>query len=200
MSRPSYLRRVLLLFLGVVGFTVVANLGVWAFSTYGWRSYRIPASSMEMTILKGDHIYVDKRTYRSREPRRGELVVHVIPGREEEGTVEKVARVVAVPGDRVEILDKGLLINGQPQDEPYAIHQDPLLMPPSLGRDHFGPFVVLPGQYFMLGDNRDYSLDSRFHGPVERSLVTGGPRMWVYWSYDEDKGQVRWDRLGRTLH
>jgi signal peptidase I len=200
MSQPSYLRRVLFLFLGVVGFVILANLAVWAFSAYGFRSYEIVASSMETTILKGEQVYVDKRTYRSREPRRGELVVHLIPGRDER--IEKVARVVAVPGDRVEIADKTLLLNGQPQDEPYAIHQDPFIMPgsPQIVRDNFGPFVVPSGHYFMLGDNRDYSLDSRFHGPVERSLITGGPRMWIYWSRDEEKGQTRWDRIGRTLH
>jgi len=191
------LRRGLLLVLLVVGFPILALTALWAFSTYAFRSYEIPAGSMEPTILKGDHIYVDKATYRRREPRRGELVVHIIPG--EQGRVEKVSRVVAVPGDRVEIQEKKLLLDGQPQEEPYAVNLDPYLMPSEMPRDFFGPFVVPPEHYFMLGDNRDQSLDSRFFGPIERSQITGGPRMWVYWSKDKEKGQIRWDRIGRSL-
>lgn len=193
----TVLRRGLLLLLLVVGFSILSLTALWAFSTYAFRSYKIPAASMEPTILKGDHIYVDKGTYRRREPRRGELVVHIIPG--EQGRVEKVSRVVAVPGDRVEILEKKLLLNGQPQEESYAVNQDPYFMPSRLPRDFFGPFVVPPDHYFTLGDNRDYSLDSRFYGPVEWSQITGGPGMWVYWSLDEESGQVRWNRIGQVL-
>lgn len=191
-------RRVLLLLLAVAGLTILAHLGLWAFTTYGYQSYKIPTISMEPTMLPGDHIYVDKRTFRSREPRRGELVVYLMPGQEKR--IEKVARVVAVPGDRVEIQDKKLLLNGQLQDEPYAVHRDPGIMPAfGMPRDDFGPFVVPPGHYFTLGDNRDYSHDGRFYGPVERSRITGGPGMWVYWSYDPQSRKARWDRVGKSL-
>lgn len=185
-----------LLLLALVPFAAFAAL--WTFKTYGFQSYKIPAASMEPTILRGDHVYVDKWTFRGREPRRGELIVHFIP--RERGRIEKVARVVAVPGDRVEIREKKLFLNGQPQEEPYAVHLDSFLLPPYVTRDFYGPFVVPPDHYFTLGDNRDQSLDSRFLGPIERSQITGGPRMWVYWSYDEENGRVRWDRMGRSLH
>lgn len=191
------MKRLRLLFL-VVGVPLLAFAALWGVKTYVLQSYKIPAESMEPTILKGDYIYVDKGTFRRREPRRGELIVHLLTG--EQGTIEKLARVVAVPGDRVDIRDKKLFINGQPQEEPYAEHRDSYLMPPRVPRDTFGPFVVPPDHYFALGDNRDYSFDSRFYGPIERSQITGGPRMWVYWSFDEEKGQVRWGRTGRSLH
>ena len=163
------------------------------------QSFAIPSGSMEPTILPGDHLYVDKWTFRRRAPRRGDLAVF-------RSTQDPAAlltqRVIAVPGDRVEIVAKRLHVNGRAKDEPYAVHRDLTIYSPGPGasdqgvrRDNFGPLTLAEGQFFVMGDNRDASLDSRFYGPVPRDHFVGGPRMVVYWSRPAG-GPTRWYRIG----
>ncbi|HYN21711.1 MAG TPA: signal peptidase I [Thermoanaerobaculia bacterium] len=193
-------RRVLWLVVMSVALWFLLVGGLSGLRTYVVQSYKIPSGSMEPTILVGDHVMVDKRTYRVRAPKRGELAVFRFP---EDPSREFVSRVVAVPGDTLEIRDKALFLAGKPVEEPFAVHIDPFIIPRSTERfatrDNFGPLTIPPDHYFVMGDNRDNAFDSRFWGPVERSLFTGGPGMWIYWSWDAEKRATRWDRAGRSL-
>jgi signal peptidase I len=98
-------------------------------------------------------------------------------------------RVVAVGGDTVEIRSKRLFVNGREVAEPYVVHLDPTIYPatpvlpePYRSRDHFGPLQVPAGTYFVLGDNRDRSSDSRYWGVVPRELVRGQVKILFSWS------------------
>jgi signal peptidase I len=151
-----------------------------------FQAFKIPSGSMEDNLLVGDHIVVNKFIYGPawpgplsklvplRDVRRGDIIVFRYPRDPE---TDFVKRVVGLPGDTITIRDKKVSIDGTPLDEPYA-----LFMPDRV-RDNFGPFVVPPGQYFAMGDNRDNSNDSRFWGTVPRGNIKGRAFM-VYWSFD----------------
>lgn len=149
---------------------------------------------MEPAVIVGDHLLVNKWIYSSnpmtllaqREVRRGDIVVFRSP---EDPRRDFVKRCIGLPGDRVELVDKQLRINGMAQDESsYVFHSDPRTYPraPFLPdalrlRDNFGVFSVPSASYFCLGDNRENSDDSRFWGVVPASAIKGRA-LAVYWS------------------
>ena len=161
------------------------------------EAFKLPSSSMEPTLLRGDHILVDKRGVNFA---RGDLVIFEFPP--DQGKAHPrdfIKRIVGLPGDQIEIRDKQLLVNGQPMEEPYAVHHDTETVPAVASpRDFFGPVEVLQGSYFMLGDNRDYSYDSRFWGTVTKGKIKGRV-LNIYWSWDGQEHRVRWDRIGREI-
>jgi signal peptidase I len=137
------------------------------------RSYRVPQGAMEPTIHAGEHVL----TRRTTAVQRRDVITFRYPL---EPNVMFVKRVVAMPGEIVEIRDKQLYINGAKIEEPYVQHDDvqtfsrnPTLPEPYRSRDQFGPYVVPPGSYFVMGDNRDRSFDSRYWGPVPAQNVWG---------------------------
>jgi signal peptidase I len=159
------------------------------------QAFRIPSESMSPTLLPGDFVFVDRRP-EVRAPRRNALVV--FRPYERPGAVY-IDRVVAMGGERVEIVDKRLQVDGRPLDEPYAKWIDAAVLPASISpRDNLAPLVVPPDHAFLLGDNRDNANDSRFRGPVGRDEMLG-PAVFIYWSWDGENGRVRWERLGRRL-
>ncbi len=113
----------------------------------------IASASMEPTLRVGTLLILDKWTLRGRGPRRGEVVSFRSPTAEE----DLVKRVIAVPGDTVELRDKRVFVNGAPVEEPYAVHHR---ANQKLEGDDLGPLTVPEGSYFVLGDNRDESNDS----------------------------------------
>lgn len=186
------------------------------------QSFEIPSGSMIPTLLLGDRILVNKfifgtrvpftavKIFSLREPARGEIIVFLPPedfispvGRD----VHLIKRVVGLPGDTIEIVDKLLFVNGSEFAVTNARWEDPAVMDKwSSVRDNFGPIVVPPGSYFMMGDNRDNSYDSRFWGFVPEAELTGKPIM-IYWSWDitapsalERVRAIRWERLGDIFH
>jgi signal peptidase I len=201
--------------------------------TFVVEAFKIPTSSMENTLLVGDFLLVNKAVYGSRipgtgiqipalkEPERGDVVVFHPP---HEPHKNYVKRVVGIPLDTLEMRDKQLYRNGAPVDEPYARHEDDrgdtvhpdmrwqsgyliASTPPRYRptRDNWGPLVVPPESYFMLGDNRDNSEDSRYWGFVSRDAIRGEP--WVvYYSFIPSAAtplpwmrRVRWARLGTVI-
>ncbi|HEU5183734.1 MAG TPA: signal peptidase I, partial [Gemmatimonadaceae bacterium] len=158
-----------------------------------------------------------------RAPRRGEVVVFQYP---EDLSKNFVKRLVGLPGDTLAMRDGVLLVNGEPQAEGYVSHSDygadqvaeafrwqrnylVRTAEASAGfhpsRNNWGPIVVPERKYFMLGDNRDNSLDSRYWGFVPDSLIRGRP-MFVYYSYAPDTAhgfawltRIRWSRIGEAI-
>ena len=158
--------------------------------TFLVQSYVIPTSSMENTLLVGDHIMVDKvvysRSYGSidgmflpqKKIDRGMVVAFKAPH-----NIKKlyVKRVIGLPGEIIHIRYQQVYINDTPLDEPYVVHSDKKRKSVP-GRDHFPKYKVPEGQYFCMGDNRDDSMDSRRWGSVPEESIIGAP--WrIYWSY-----------------
>lgn len=200
------------------------------------EAFKIPSGSMESTLLVGDFLLVNKLVYGAevpftgkrlpalREPRLGDVVVFQWP---QDPTKNFVKRLVGLPGDTLAMEDGKLVRNGRSVRETYVLHTDPGMDPAGdefrWQRDHlvktaqafagyhpsrnnWGPIVVPPKHYFMLGDNRDNSLDSRYWGFVPDSLIRGRPLV-VYYSFEPDSGvhsawlgRVRWNRLGSRVH
>ena len=161
------------------------------------------------TIQIGDHIFVNKLAYAVRlpligtelfslrEPSRGDVIVFVRPG--DPGT-DLIKRVVAVAGDTVEIRNKQLFVNGEPVSEPHAQFTDAAVIQNG-PRDNLGPVVVPEGRFFVLGDNRDRSYDSRFWGFANVAAIKG-KAMFVYFSWDSSQGwldALRFDRFGHFI-
>ncbi len=169
-----------------------------------FQAFKIPSGSMEDNLKIGDHIIVNKFIYGPmgsglqksgsigdltplREVRRGDIVIFRFPRRP---TDDFVKRVVGLPGDTVSIVNKALFVNGERLDEPYVVHDDGHVYPPSeylpethRYRDQMAPLRIPAGQYFVMGDNRDHSSDSRYWGTVPRTMIKGRAFM-VYWSFD----------------
>lgn len=230
MARPGRLRRafewVRSIAIAFVLFLIVRSVGIEAF--------KIPTSSMEGTLQVGDFLLVNKAVYGARipgtdltlpalrEPGRADVIVFHPP---HEPRRNYVKRVVGLPGDTLEMRDKRLLVNGSEIDEPWAIHVDRnrdavhpgmrwqrnhlIARSPSQpyvpSRDTWGPIVVPEASYFVLGDNRDNSEDSRYWGWVDRDQIRGRP-WFVYYSWDRRRlgdggwlNGVRWERLGQAI-
>lgn len=161
---------------------------------------------MEENLLVGDHILVNKFVYGPssseagvlpmRPVRRGDIVVFRFP---QDPTRDFIKRCIGLPGDRIEIRDKSVFVNGQKlEEELYVYHRDERTYPRSIflseeyrNRDNFGPTTVPEGEFFFLGDNRDDSNDSRFWGTVPRSYLKGRALL-VYWSFDADENSTNW--------
>ena len=198
---------------------LIAVLIVLFLQTYLFQQSKIPSSSMEETLLVGDHILVNNFVFSTdlaaspllphREPRRGDVVVFKPPHRPD---MDFIKRVVGLPGETLRIREGSILIDGRPLDEPYAFFVNP---EGSVERE-FGPVHIPPGHYFLMGDNRDVSEDSRKFQAVPRECIRG--RAVLIWfslqqpmePYEPDPrirfarawvrmltfpGRVRWDRL-----
>ena len=160
------------------------------------QAFKLPSESMQPTLLVGDHVLVDKRAS-ALDLQRGDLIVFRYP---KDPTKDFMKRVVAIGGDKVEIRGKVLFVNDKPQNEPYALHSEPNIIP-KLGdpRDNFGPIIVPAQSYFVLSDNRDRGMDSRFYGVIDKTLIKG-KLLAIYWSWDRTNRAVRWKRIGLQFH
>lgn len=131
--------------------------------------FYIPSGSMEPTLMIGDRIIVSKVTYLLREPEPGDIVVFKFPL---DPSRNFVKRIVAVGGETIEIKDSVLYINGEPRPENY--------LPQGLKFQDYGPQTVPEGHYFMMGDNRNNSDDSRVWGFLDKDLIVGNAEV-IYW-------------------
>ncbi|HEY5765345.1 MAG TPA: signal peptidase I [Candidatus Deferrimicrobiaceae bacterium] len=198
---------------------VVALLIALLVRTFVIQAFKIPSGSMETTLLVGDHIFVNKFLYgyhipytRGRvlqfsKPERRDIIVFVFP---EDPKKDFIKRVIALPGDTVEIREKQLILNGMPQHEPYTRFADGKTIDGFVRtRDNLPPMTVPRGKYFVMGDNRDRSYDSRFWGFVDEDAILG-KALFIYFSIDWGKGiqwyqvwrypeLVRWNRIGDVL-
>lgn len=160
------------------------------------QAFKIPSGSMLQTLQVGDHIMVNKFLYWFTDTQRGDIIVFKYPQDEERDFIK---RVVALPGEKMEVRGKQVYINDNPLAEPYAVHKDPDIIEKSGSpRDNFGPVVVAPGQLFMMGDNRDYSMDSRFWGFLDMKKIKGKAFI-IYWSWDHERFRPRWERIGMLV-
>ncbi len=160
------------------------------------RSFRIEISNDAMvpTLLPGDHLLVHKAAYHTAEPERRDVVVYRYP--DEDGK-RFLHRIIGVPGDRVEVRDQVVLVNEQALTESSVQHTDRSSMAGNV-RDNLGPVIVPADTYFVMGDNREQSLDSRFLGPISKEHILGKGVM-IYWSVDPNTRVPRWERLNQPV-
>ncbi len=176
--------------------------------TFIVQAFKIPSGSMKPTLQIGDHILVNKFTYGvdlpftdvtiipGGRPERGDIIVFEYPV---EPDKDFIKRVIGIPGDVVEIRDKTVYVNGEPIDQGYTMHTEANVIPAEKNaRDNFGPVKVPENEYFVLGDNRDNSYDSRFWGFVEEETIKGEAFI-IYWSWDSEQFWPRWSRLAQIL-
>ena len=188
---------------------IIAILIALFIRTFIICAYKIPSRSMVPTLLVGDHILVNKFIYGVKipllrktiipvsAPKRGEIVVFIYPN---DRSKDFIKRVIGVAGDKIEIKNKKIFINDQEFKDSYGIFSDLLILPKSMQpRDNFGPVIVPEKSIFVMGDNRDESLDSRFWGFVNLKDVEGKAFI-IYWSWNRDEHNLRWERLGHILH
>ena len=187
---------------------LVAILLALFIRTFVIQAFKIPSGSMKETLKIGDHILVNKFIYGVKipflqttiipitNPKRGDIVVFKFP---EDPSKDFIKRVIGVAGDVVEIRDKKVYVNNKLLNHDFGIHTDSYIFPASAQpRDNFGPVVVPPHSLFVMGDNRDQSYDSRFWGFVDLKAVKGKALM-IYWSWDKENFDVRWNRIGHFL-
>jgi signal peptidase I len=202
------------------------------------QAFSIPSGSMQPTLLIGDYLLVNKFEYGIRnpitnkvmipisKPHRGDVVVFIFP---QDPSKDYIKRVIGLPGDRIQIVNKKVLVNGKVYDTPEAVYDDPVIIPAPRGpsesaRDNMGPVEVPPNSYFVMGDNRDHSYDSRFWGFVPMNDFRG-KAVIIYFSWTGSSGQpffqalwgglqgliyhmswnrndfrVRWNRIGKIIH
>jgi signal peptidase I len=187
--------------------------------TFVIQAFRIPTGSMEDTLLVGDFLFVNKFIYGAeiplthahlpavRDPKAGDIMVFKFP---KDPSRDFIKRVIGTPGDTIQIRNKVVYVNGKAREEPYARFTNPRVQPPEYrnpgmyppgagNKDNYGPYVVPAGHYFMMGDNRDNSDDSRFWGPLDRHLIKG-KALFIYWSWNKEKTLPRLGRVGRIIH
>jgi len=152
----------------------------------GYDFFRNTSSSMSPALESGDHVVIDGRRYRDASPERGDIVVY----RLDDG-VNYVKRVVGVPGDTVEMRGRVLVRNGTVVDEPYLHAPEPGYRIPSTPA-----FTLGSDEFFVLGDHRDNSMDSRFTGPVSPDQIVGRVE-FIAFAYS--RGSVRWERFPALL-
>jgi signal peptidase I len=169
------------------------------------EAFWVPSGSMLPTIQIGDHLFVNKMAYALRLPflgtkvisfgalHRGDIVVFVSPN---DAATDLIKRVIAIAGDTVEIRQKKLFVNGEEVPDSHAHFSDTRVQ--TAPRDNFGPVTVPPGKFFVMGDNRDQSYDSRYWGFADANTIKG-KATFIYWSWDSDAKWPRWGRMGHML-
>ncbi len=191
---------------------IIAILLALVIRTFVVQAFKIPSGSMLPTLQIGDHILVNKFLYYFEPIRRGDIIVFKFP---QDESRDFIKRVIGLPGDTIEVRDKQVVVNGRPLTEPYAAFDDGL--PARSGeREHFGPITVPTGKLFMMGDNRDHSMDSRYWGLLDMHKVKGKAFI-IYFSVRSDDipyqsilpsimytvghpSMIRWSRIGELIH
>jgi signal peptidase I len=193
---------------------VIAVILALFIRTFVVQAFKIPTGSMENNLLIGDHLLVNKfvlaptesRVERSILPigaiRRGDVIVFKYP---EDPDRDFIKRVIGLPGETVELREKKVYVNGKALDEPYAHYLQPAAEESALHevtssdvRERYGPVTVPANQYFVMGDNRDNSQDSRYWGFLPRANVKGRALL-IYWSYEAERGDYEEEGAGAVV-
>ena len=195
---------------------LIALLLALLIRTFIVQAFKIPSGSMENTLLIGDHILVSKFSYGthipneipfinsklfddivlfSSVPERGDIIVFKFPKDE---TRDFIKRVIALPGDLLEVRRQKVFINKKPYADARARHTESPSDSPLVPRDDFGPILIPEGHVFVMGDNRENSQDSRYWGYLNVKKIRG-KALIIYWSWDRIESWVRFERFGKIL-
>lgn len=200
-GRPRLLHWVESLVGAVVGLLLVKAVLV--------QTFYIPSQSMWPNLLTGDYLLASRvsyglwvpytegtRVFRLSHPKRGDVVIFTYPL---DNDTNLIKRVLAVPGERVEMRGGRVYANGAEVPDPWGRTDGKVALPDEVAlRNDFGPVVVPPGQYFVLGDNRNASYDSRYWGFVDEGRIKA-KALFLYWSWDASRWRPRWGRVGARV-
>lgn len=167
------------------------------------KAYKIPSKSMQPTIEAGDHVFCNMLYYRHANPARNDLIIFKYPN---DKNMEFIKRIIGLPGDTVEIINNVLFVNSRKVDEPNAVYtwSD---NPSWQEMVNFGPVTVPENEYFVMGDNRNNSNDSRNFGAISRQEIQG-KAVFIYFSWERDipswniparLASIRFSRIGEIL-
>ena len=190
---------------------VIAVIMALFVRTWVVQAFKIPTGSMENNLLIGDHLLVNKFVFGAepiapmrailpqRDVQRGDVIVFKYPDEPERDFIK---RVIGLPGDTIELRNKKVYVNGQPLDEPYvhfleATHGASEVTSFDV-RERYGPVQVPASQYFVMGDNRDNSQDSRYWGFLPAHYIKGKALM-IYWSYESGKDDYLESGMGASV-
>ncbi|MBJ6801463.1 signal peptidase I [Geomonas propionica] len=188
---------------------IIAVLLAMVIRTFVVQAFKIPSGSMEDTLAIGDHLLVNKFIYgtkipgfegrflKIRDPKQGDVIVFEYP---EDPTKDFIKRVIGTPGDVVEVKNKRVYVNGKLYANPHEVHKEPDTVPKEYNpRDFKDPVTVPANSYFVMGDNRDRSYDSRFWGFVTNDKIKGLAFI-KYWSWDKEKMRPRFGAIGKLIN
>ena len=175
---------------------VFSLIFVFFFTKFIAQATQVPTESMKPTILVGDHFFLDKFAFPANYP---EFLLNFLPKREidrgdivafkppQSPEIPFIKRVIALPGEMIEVRNKTVYIDGKKIEESYKYFDDEgdQRKYSYAPRESYGPLMIPEDSYFMMGDNRDNSNDSRYWGPVPGKNIIGKP-LFIYWSYDDD--------------
>ena len=201
-QRPSYRKKSV--FREYAEAAIIAVLLALFIRTFVVQAFKIPSGSMEPTLLVGDHILVNKFIYGVKipflrktiipvsEPQREDVIVFIYPV---DKSKDFIKRVIGLPGDTLEIIGSRVYINGKPFQDKHAFYSESEERSgQNLGSaNRIGPITVPLGDYFVMGDNRDHSYDSRFWGFVPSEAIKGKAFI-IYWSWPH------WERFLYLIH
>lgn len=195
-------------YLEAIGLAVLLALII---RTWGVQAFKIPSGSMKPTLQIGDHLLVFKSNYDIKlpfsdytvfsvsDPKRGDIIVFRFP---DDRDKDFIKRIIGLPGDTVEVRGNKVFINGREMKDPWGTYSGGTSMHPAFGRlSTFGPVKVPPDKYFVMGDNRDESEDSRYWRTshfVPRDDIIGRAFI-IYWAWEDDSWSMRWRRIGKLL-
>jgi signal peptidase I len=182
---------------------VIAILLALFIRTFVFQAFKIPSGSMEPTLLVGDHIFVNKFVYgvkipflrktliSVKDPERGDIIVFIYPKTKDK---DYIKRVIGLPGEDIEINGKDITIDGILFNDPYGDYRNAFENWHDPGKDcRFCSVTVPDGHYFVMGDNRGNSQDSRYWGFVPANFIKGKAFI-IYWSWPH------WKRFLRLVH
>lgn len=187
---------------------IIAVILALIIRTFVVQAFKIPSGSMEDTLAIGDYILVnkflygtkipftDKRIVKIRDIRRGDVIVFEYP---EDPSKDFIKRVIGTPGDEVQVINKRVYVNGKLYANPHEVHKEPEIIPEAQNpRDNSKVIKVPADSFFVMGDNRDRSYDSRFWGVVKNEKIKGLAFI-KYWSWNNEKFGVRWRNIGKLI-
>jgi signal peptidase I len=182
--------------------------------TFVVQAFKIPTGSMENNLLIGDHLLVNKFVFGPTSTsiervllpigtiRRGDVLVFKYP---EQPDRDFIKRVIGLPGETLEVREKKVYVNGSALDEPYAHFLSPASEASAFHevtsfdvRERYGPVTIPANHYFMMGDNRDNSQDSRYWGFLPRENIKG-KALLIYWSYEAERDEYQGEGLAATV-
>ena len=191
---------------------IIAAIIAFFVRSFVIQAFRIPSSSMEPTLLIGDHLLVNRLSYVMKvpftdkvifnlgDPKKGDVVVFRYPVDPDKDFIK---RVIATEDDTIAIKDKAIYLNGKKIEDEWGHYSDKTILPEHINpRDNFGPYKVPKNAYFVMGDNRDRSLDSRYWGIVTKNHLVG-KALILYFSLngkpDNALEYIRWSRIGKLI-
>ncbi len=175
--------------------------------TFVVQAFKIPSGSMIPTLIVGDHILVNKFRYdikipflnkplfRISDEQRGDVVVFIFPV---DPSKDFIKRIIGLPGDRIQVIDKKLYVNDKPVPDIHAVHMDNKTSKEGQ-RDYFGPVTVPENSYFVMGDNRDSSWDSRVWGFVKADAIRGKAFL-IYGCWNLSDFEINFSRFFKTIN